>query len=144
MWDDAREDAEGAIRSGDRLEIYASDIDPDVLSLARKGAHDARVESHINFECSPVKNLTSDLQYGCIICNPPYGERLGDARSAEGVYRDMKTSFTRLGTWSYYVLTSYPRFEKVFGLYADKKRKVFNGQIECVFYQFYGPKPPRK
>ena len=82
------------------------------------------------------------MPYGTIICNPPYGERLGAGQTA-ALYRDMGRVFLALDTWSYYVICADPAFEKYFGRRADRRRKLYNGRIECQYYQFFGPKPPR-
>jgi putative N6-adenine-specific DNA methylase len=91
-----------------------------------------------------VAELRSAQKYGYLICNPPYGERLGDRSQVEGLYREMGAAFRELDTWSYYVLTAHPDFERLFGRRADKKRKLYNGRIQCNYYQFFGPRPPRR
>lgn len=123
--------------------ILASDHDPGAIRLAQRGATDAGVGANIRFECQEVSELTSALEYGCIITNPPYGERLGDNEQVEAVYRVMGKVFDNLPTWSFYVLTSYRWFEKHFGRRADRRRKLYNGRLECQYYQYAGPRPPR-
>jgi len=91
-----------------------------------------------------VADLSSKKKYGCIICNPPYGERLGEVREAEKLYRLMGEVFGRLDTWSFYVLTSHEDFERLFGRKADRKRKLYNGRIKVDYYQFHGPRPPKR
>ena len=91
-----------------------------------------------------VADFTSREEYGFIITNPPYGERLGEEREVISLYKTMAKTFEKLLTWSYGILTSYEEFEKVFGKRADKKRKLFNGQLLCHYYQYNGPKPPRR
>jgi len=112
--------------------------------MARYHAKAAGVEQHIHFQRMPLSEVKSRFKYGYIICNPPYGERLGEAGDAEKLYREMGRVFGELDTWSYYVLTSHPRFEKLFGRKAEKRRKLYNGRIECQYYQYWGPRPPRR
>ncbi|MDR2938699.1 MAG: class I SAM-dependent RNA methyltransferase, partial [Clostridiales bacterium] len=81
---------------------------------------------------------------GVIICNPPYGERLGTIKEAELLYEEMGRAFNQNPTWSTYVITSYEDFEKLYGRRADAKRKLYNGMIKTDYYQFYGAKPPKK
>jgi putative N6-adenine-specific DNA methylase len=88
-----------------------------------------------------VAKLRSKYNYGYIVCNPPYGERLAEKNDVEILYRQMGEIFKQLDTWSYYVLTSHTRFEKLFNRPASKKRKLYNGRIQCNLYQFFGPKP---
>lgn len=87
--------------------------------------------------------IGSQAKYGWVITNPPYGERLGELREAEALYKEMNQAFRTLDTWSFYIITSRPKFEQIFGRRSDKKRKLYNGRIQCNFYQFFGPKPPK-
>ena len=143
LWAKAREEAGDLAERSRPVHIFGSDIDGEVLGLARYHARQAGVEEKVFFQKLPVSELRSKQKYGCIICNPPYGERLGDARQAEGLYREMGAVFKALDTWSFYILTSHPDFERIFGRKADKKRKLYNGRIQCNYFQFYGPRPPR-
>lgn len=143
LWKRAREEALDLVRKDSELRISGSDIDGDVMSLARYHAKEAGVEKDIHFQRLPMAEISSRYKYGFIICNPPYGERLGEAADVEKLYRQMGTVFKGFDTWSHYVLTSHPQFEKLFGRRADKKRKLYNGKIMCNYYQFFGPPPPR-
>ncbi len=78
-----------------------------------------------------------------MICNPPYGERLGQSAEALALHRAMPDIFRRLKTWSFFILTALPDFEAVVGQSATRRRKLFNGRIECTYFQFLGPKPGR-
>jgi len=90
-----------------------------------------------------VDAFKSSGDYGCIVTNPPYGERLGDLREAENTYRAMGRAFRRLDTWSVFVLSAHPEFPKHFGARSTKNRKLYNGNIRCWLYQYFGPLPPR-
>ena len=142
-WSAAREEARSLVRKDKELRIQGSDIDEEVMSLARYHARQAGVEDSIHLQRMPMSEIKSRYKYGFIICNPPYGERLGETRAIEKLYREMGTVFSTLDTWSYYVLTSHPGFEKLFGRNADKKRKLYNGRILCNYFQFFGPPPPK-
>ena len=122
--------------------ILGYDHDPSAIRLSERGATDAGVAADIQFRRQEVSDLTSKREYGCIVTNPPYGERLGDNEEVEAVYREMSRVFTRLETWSIYVLTSYRWFEKHFGRRAPRRRKLYNGRLECQYYQYPGPRPP--
>ncbi|MGE5581383.1 MAG: THUMP domain-containing class I SAM-dependent RNA methyltransferase [Bacillota bacterium] len=143
-WEEARNEARDAVRRDLKLKIIGTDIDAEVLSLARYHQKLAGLEGQIHFQQLPVAELRNSHKYGCIICNPPYGERLRNPKEVEGLYREMKRTFSALDTWSFYILTAYPGFENVFGRRAERRRKLYNGRIECQYYQFYGPRPPRK
>ncbi|NJD02760.1 MAG: class I SAM-dependent RNA methyltransferase [Ruminiclostridium sp.] len=143
LWKQAREEALDTVCKDCELRINGSDIDDEVMSLARYHAREAGVEKSLHFQRMAMSDISSRFKYGFIICNPPYGERLGEAKEVEKLYRQMGTVFKTLDTWSYYVLASHPQFESLFGRRADKKRKLYNGRIMCNYYQFYGPPPPR-
>jgi putative N6-adenine-specific DNA methylase len=146
LWDKAKEEAKDLIRRDEKLDIYGSDRDAEVLSLAEYHARQAGVSDGIKFRNLSLKEVKSSKEYGCVITNPPYGERLGDKEEVERLYQDMGTKLTReLGdTWSYFVITSNPNFEKLFrGKPADKRRKLFNGRLQVNYYQYFGPLPPK-
>ena len=143
-WEKARTEAKDSIRRDLKLKVMGTDIDGEVLSLARYHQKMAGLEGQIHFQQLPVSDLRNSHKYGCIICNPPYGERLSNPKDVERLYREMSSAFKALDTWSFYVITSYPGFEQVFGRRADRRRKLYNGRIECQYYQFYGPRPPKR
>ncbi len=143
LWENARTEANDLIKTDRELRIHGSDIDEEVMSLARYHAKQAGVESSIHLQKMSVSDIKSRYKYGFIICNPPYGERLGEIKEVEKLYREMGKIFKTFDTWSYYVITSQQEFEKIFGRRADKKRKLYNGRLLCNYYQFYGPPPPK-
>ena len=140
----ARDEAKQRVRTDLNLNIYGSDIDPKAIELAMRHAEEAGVDEYIRLTQMNVADLASKEKYGFIVTNPPYGERLGESREAEELYRVMGKTFSALDTWSFYVITSNPYFEKNFGRKADKRRKLYNGKLECQYYQYFGPKPPKK
>ena len=156
--------------------LLGFDIHEGALGLARRNAQAAGVADDIHFQCKAFSDLTSKRQYGCIITNPPYGQRLNSAKSEDesepsnpsrqksknarpndqhryasqflspelaDLYRSFPFVLRRLPTWSHYVITSVSDFESIIGQKADRRRKVYNGRIECQYYQFHGPRPPR-
>lgn len=143
MWADARTEASDAVQPDPEFTLIGTDIDSQVLSLARHHAERADVADNIHFQQKAFTDFTTSRKYGCIICNPPYGERSGDVESAEKLYREMGQVLKSLDTWSIYVLTSHPKFESIFGRTADRRRKLYNGRIACTYYQYFGPPPPR-
>jgi putative N6-adenine-specific DNA methylase len=144
LWIDARQEAEDLMCRHLKLQIRGTDINPKVMSIARYHAKLAGVNDFISFQQQPLSELRTKKKYGCLICNPPYGERLDNTEEVELLYREMGQVFQPLDTWSFYVLTSHPNFERVFDKRADRRRKLYNGRIECQYYQFYGPRPPNK
>lgn len=143
LWEDARQEALDLAKFDRELRISGSDINDEVMSLARYHAKQAGVENSIHFQRMDMAELRSRYKYGFIITNPPYGERLGEQKQVERLYQQMGGVFGKLDTWSYYVITSHPQFEKFFGRRADKKRKLYNGRLLCNYYQFFGPQPPK-
>ncbi len=143
VWREARAETHDLARYDQKLEIIGTDIDDEILRVARRNAAEAGVEDQIHFQRMDVRDVRTKRKYGYLICNPPYGERLGDWKQISRLYRDMGEVFSALDTWSFYVLTSDEQFEKHFGRTASKKRKLYNGNIKVDYYQFFGPKPPR-
>jgi 23S rRNA (guanine2445-N2)-methyltransferase / 23S rRNA (guanine2069-N7)-methyltransferase len=125
------------------LEILGTDIDPEQTELARDHANHAGLGNSLKFRTQAFADLDCGLEYGCLFCNPPYAERIGEKSDVEEIYRSMPDVLRRLKTWSHYILTSYPRFEVIVGQKADRRRKLYNGRIECTYFQFHGPRPPR-
>lgn len=144
LWERAREEARDLVRRDRQLAILGTDLDNKVLELANYHGRRAGVEKQLRFLQLPVAKVRINHDYGCIICNPPYGERLEEKDQVEQIYREMGRAFAPLTTWSIYVLTAFADFEKFFGRQADRKRKLYNGRIKCDYYQFYGPRPPRE
>ena len=142
IWEDARKQAKAKRKLDLPLNILASDRDPDVLSLANYHARQAGVSDGIRFSEQPFDQFTSDEEYGCIVTNPPYGERLEEQSRLIGLYESFPEVMQRLPTWSLFLITNMPRFEKIVQKQATRRRKLFNGRIECCYYQFLGPKPP--
>ncbi|MCP4377898.1 MAG: bifunctional 23S rRNA (guanine(2069)-N(7))-methyltransferase RlmK/23S rRNA (guanine(2445)-N(2))-methyltransferase RlmL, partial [bacterium] len=125
------------------LNIVGYDIDPEQAELARDHANHAGLGNSLKFHTQAFSELDSDLEYGCMFCNPPYAERIGEKIDVEEIYRSMPEILRRLKTWSHYILTSYPRFEAIVAQKADRRRKLYNGRIECTYFQYHGPRPPR-
>jgi 23S rRNA (guanine2445-N2)-methyltransferase / 23S rRNA (guanine2069-N7)-methyltransferase len=141
LWQAARDEARRLIRPDLPLRIIGTDIDENALRLARHHAELAGVAGQIHFQHADFRQLSSSHEHGCVICNPPYGARLGEMAEVQVLYRAMPEVFRRLKTWSFYVLTAYPEFERLVGQEASRRRKLYNGRLECTYYQFYGPKP---
>lgn len=144
LWYDTVDEASDLIREPEETDIQGYDADEDVIRIARRNAAEAGVEHMIHFQRRDVRNLSHPKKYGFIITNPPYGERLEDKKDLPELYRAFGESFRHLETWSAYMITSYEDAERYFGRKADKNRKIYNGMLKTYFYQFQGPKPPRK
>ncbi|HMO14106.1 MAG TPA: bifunctional 23S rRNA (guanine(2069)-N(7))-methyltransferase RlmK/23S rRNA (guanine(2445)-N(2))-methyltransferase RlmL [Pirellulaceae bacterium] len=127
--------------TADARHIVGLDIDAEVLSLARYHAKCAGVEQWIHWQQRPFAELRSKREFGCLITNPPYGERLDDQRNWISLYQSIPQVLSRLPTWSHYLITNFPKFEQVIQKKADRRRKLYNGRIECTYYQFHGPHP---
>lgn len=143
LWREARTEAQDRARRDVTLRIVGSDIDPGVLRLAQQHGKLAGVDSQIEWRQQDARDLRCEAEYGCIVTNPPYGERLGDQREVEELYRVLPAVLGGFPTWSHYVITSHPTFETIVGRPADRRRKLYNGRIECTYYQFHGPRPPK-
>src|SRR5208283_1019399 len=141
LWEAARQQARQSARPDLPARIIGTDFDDGALGLARFHAEKAGVAGDIHFQQKTFAELSSKRPYGCVICNPPYGERLGRSADALSLHRAMPDVFRRLKTWSFFILTALPDFEAIIGQSATRRRKLYNGRIECTYYQFLGPKP---
>jgi len=144
IWEKVREEAEEKANYDQELDITASDIDHRMVKIAEENAFEAGLADLISFKQMQVRDFTTTKEYGVIVGNPPYGERLGDKPSVQKMYREMGEAFAPLDTWSIYMLTSDEEFETHFGKKATKKRKLFNGFIKTDYYQYWGKRKPRE
>lgn len=143
IFDRAAEEAKANIVTDVDLRIGGFDIDDKQLKLARKHAELAGVDKYIHFQRADMRDFSSRFSHGVIISNPPYGERLSDRKEVEKLYRDYGKKVALLDDWCAYTLTPVDDFERLFGKKADKKRKIYNGKIECCYYSHLAP-PPKK
>ena len=143
-WSQAREEAESQIDLKADTDIQGYDIDGEVIRSARENARKAGVEHLIHFQQRPVSALSHPGAYGFIITNPPYGERLEERENLPELYKTLGERFAKLDTWSLYVITGYEDAERYIGRQAEKNRKIYNGMLKTYFYQYPGPKPPRR
>ena len=137
MWKEAKDEASDLINRDTKFEAYASDISPEALKNARSAISKSGMKEHVKLFERNALEITTEGRRGTIVCNPPYGERLGTLEEAEKLYRDMGRHFKTLDNWQIYVITSHERFEKLYGRRADKVRKLYNGMIPCYYYQFF-------
>lgn len=144
LWYDTVEEANELADTEISVDIQGYDIDGDVVKAARENARRAGVEHLIHFQQRPVSQLNHPKKYGFLITNPPYGERLEEKEALPGLYGEIGEALKRLDSWSAYLITSYEEAERRIGRKADKNRKIYNGMLKTYFYQFLGPKPPRR
>lgn len=126
------------------LDITGSDINGQMIDIAQRNADEIGLGDSITFKQRAIKDFNTDKEYGVIVANPPYGERLGDEEKVHELYREMGQVFAPLKTWSKYILTSDLTFEEHYGSKATKKRKLYNGAIRTDLFQYWGQRPPRK
>ena len=144
LWYDVIDEAEEEINYDVETDIQGYDIDPEVVKIAKDNARRAGVDKLIHFQQRPVKDMSHHGKYGFIITNPPYGERLEERETLPAIYTAFGERFKMMDTWSAYLITSYDETEKYVGRKADKNRKIYNGMIKTFYYQFLGPKPPKR
>ena len=143
-FEDAREEAADLVDLSVETDIQGYDIDGEIIKAARANARMAGVEQLIHFQQRPVSELSHPKKYGFVITNPPYGERLEEKKNLPALYKEMGDAFRRLDSWSEYVITAYEDAEKYIGRKAYKNRKIYNGMMKTYFYQFLGPRPPKR
>ena len=143
-WYDAMDEANDLVDLSVQTDIQGYDIDGDIVRAARANAKAAGVDELIHFQQRSVSDLSHPKKYGFLITNPPYGERIEDKKNLPELYKTIGERFAALDSWSAYIITAYEDTERYFGRKADKNRKIYNGMMKTYFYQFLGPKLPRK
>lgn len=143
-WYDALDEAHELVDLTVETDIQGYDIDNDMVSIARENARLAGVDHLIHFQQRPVDRLSHSKKYGFIITNPPYGERLEEKENLAALYRTIGERFNGLDAWSLFLITSYEQAERDIGRKADKNRKIYNGMMKTYYYQFLGPRPPKR
>lgn len=144
IWADTVEEAEELITPNVDTDIQGYDADEKMVAIARENARLAGVESMIHFQQRSVDRLSHSKKYGFIITNPPYGERLEDKKNLPALYRTLGERYQALDAWSMYVISAFEQAESAIGIKAAKNRKIYNGMMKAYFYQFPGPRPPKK
>ena len=144
FWYRAIDEANDLLDLNVDTDIQGYDIDGEIIKAAKENAALAGVDKLIHFQKRPVKELSHPKKYGFIITNPPYGERIGEKELLPELYTELSERFKLLDTWSLCAITSYSDVEKYIGRKADKNRKIYNGMMKTYYYQFMGPKPPKR
>jgi putative N6-adenine-specific DNA methylase len=144
QWYDAVNEAEDLILRDVEMDIQGYDISRDAIKAAMQNARMAEVDHLIHFQQRPLKDLSHRKKYGFIITNPPYGRRLDEPDEMPALYREIGEVYRRLDSWSLYLITAYEDAQRYIGKKADKNRKIYNGMMKTYFYQYMGPKPPKK
>lgn len=137
VWEEERARARDLIRRDASFQATGYDIDDEAVALALENAKKAGVAPKIQVRRGDIHDFSRVGEYGCVVCNPPYGERLLDLRQAQELYRTMGKVFERQRGWSYTVISPDEEFEKCFGRQADRRRKLYNGMIKCQVYLYY-------
>ena len=143
-WYEAINEANDLVNKDIKTDIQGSDIDGDIIKAARRNAMEAGVDHLIHFQQRPLCDISHSKKYGFIITNPPYGERIEEKSNLPELYRQIGERYRHLDSWSAYIITAYENAESDMGIKADKNRKIYNGMMKTYFYQFLGPKPPKR
>ncbi len=144
LWEDCFAEAKDLVNPDVTVDIQGYDIDGEIIKAARDNARRASVDHLIHFQQREVADLHHPKKYGFILTNPPYGERLEEKEALPKLYREIGTAWERLDAWSMFLISGYEDTEKYIGQKADKNRKIYNGMLKTYFYQFLGPKPPKR
>ena len=144
LWYDTLDEANEMVDLSVETDIQGYDIDDQMVSIARENAKLAGVDKLIHFQRRGVENLSHPKKYGFIITNPPYGERLQERNEMPALYKTIGERYRALDSWSMYLITAYENAEQDIGRKADKNRKIYNGMMKTYYYQFMGPKPPKR
>ena len=137
VFDRERERARDLIRRESRFQAFGSDLDSRAVEAADGNARRAGVGDRIHFEVGDVCHFTHRSEKGTVITNPPYGERLLDIEQAEQIIRILGEKFDKKRGWGYYIISPSDQFERLFGRPADKRRKLYNGMMQCQLFMYY-------
>ncbi len=143
-WYDVMDEANDVVDDTVQVDIQGYDSDGEIIKAAKANAKLACVDHMVHFQKRPVSELSHPKKYGFIIANPPYGERMEEKEKLPELYAQLGERFAALDSWSAYIITAYEDVERYMGRKADKNRKIYNGMIKTYFYQFLGPRPPRR
>lgn len=144
LWYQAVDEAQEMMDDQIQVDIQGYDADGEIIKAARSNAQAAGVDHMVHFQQRPVSALSHPKKYGFLITNPPYGERIEEKENLPLIYGQLGRQFRELDSWSAYIISSYEDTEKYMGRRADKNRKIYNGMMKTYYYQFLGPKPPRR
>lgn len=137
-WDDALEEVEDLANYDQPLSIIGTDIDHKMIEISKENAFEAGLGDLIQWKQMQVADLTLQEEFGYLVTNPPYGERIGERKTIEKAYRALGNIMKEHPTWSIYILTAFKNFEETYGKKATRRRKLFNGFIETQYYQYFG------
>ena len=143
-WYNIHDEANDLVNLDIETDIQGYDLDGEIIKAARENARLAGVGKLIHFQQRDVKDLSHPKKYGFVVTNPPYGERIEERENLPALYETIGKSYDGLDSWSMYLITAYGDAERYIGRKADKNRKIYNGMMKTYFYQFLGPKPPKK
>lgn len=144
VWYDALDEAREMVDLNVATDIQGYDLDGEMVNISRENAKLAGVDKLIHFQRRSVEQLSHPKKYGFLITNPPYGERLSDKKEMPALYRIIGERYRNLDSWSMYLITAYEQAEQDIGRKADRNRKIYNGMMKTYYYQFLGPKPPKR
>lgn len=143
-WYETLDEANELVDLSVGTDIQGYDLDEKMVEISRENAKLAGVDKLIHFQKRGIEQLSHAKKYGFIITNPPYGERLEDKKDLPFIYKKIGDRFNNLDSWSMYLITAYEQAEAAIGRKADKNRKIYNGMMKTYYYQFMGPRPPKR
>ena len=143
-WYEAMDEAAELADDTVSVDIQGYDADGDIIRSARANAEAAGVGHLIHFQRRQVAELSHPKKYGFLITNPPYGERIEEKSNLPALYAQLGERYRALDAWSAYIITAYEDVEKYIGRKADRNRKIYNGMMKTYYYQYLGPKPPKR
>jgi putative N6-adenine-specific DNA methylase len=137
LWEQLLKDAEDGELDELKAPIAGSDRDPDILSQARLNADYCGVGQLVTFTQTELSQVEAPADYGVIICNPPYGERLGDTKELGELYKLLGDVFKqRFKGWTAFVLAGNKELAKQVGLKASRRIPIYNGSIPCTLMKY--------
>jgi len=117
--------------------IYGRDRAWDMLEQAQVNVENAGLDNHLDLSCTELSDLAPPSDQGIIICNPPYGKRLGEVKALGSLYKELGDIFKqRFKGWTAYVLSGNKELTKQIGLRTSKRIPVYNGSLPCTLLRY--------
>jgi putative N6-adenine-specific DNA methylase len=138
LWTELCDEARRGVGKALPVPILGADVRSDAVSFAINNAKAAGIGHLLRFSKRDLRDFVPpEGPPGVVLCNPPYGERIGEEKDLRGLYRLLGEVFTqRCAGWTGWVFTGNPRLADAIGLAPAEQVPLYNGKIPCRLLRF--------